>query len=296
MYIRVGSIAACLVVLAVATSARGQCALTELWRVSEGLDMPESVVHDSVDNVLYVSSIRGNAAEKDGNGTITKISMDGKVLAAAWIGDLNAPKGLALSGRRLYVADIDELVEIDLGEAKITARYPTPGAVFLNDVTADAEGRIFASDTGKGGIYCLSGGKVEVWLKDKSVRWPNGLFAERDRLIVVAGDETGKSFGGESYLRAVSYDKKEIKTLIDLKPRCGLDGVQPDGHGGYFLTDWGLGKLMRVDLNGQITVLVQPGQGTADIAYLSEKHLLFLPVMTKNLLIAYQVKWDKEDR
>ncbi|MBM4091218.1 MAG: SMP-30/gluconolactonase/LRE family protein [Planctomycetes bacterium] len=296
MRAKMGWCAICVVMLGLPARGQAECTLTELWKVSEGLDMPESVAYDPVDNVLYVSNIRGKPAEKDGNGTITKVSMEGKVLVAAWASGLNAPKGLAIAGRHLYAADIDELVEIDLATAMITARHPTPGAVFLNDVAAHADGRVFTSDTGMGGIYCLSNGKVEVWLKQKSIRWPNGLAAERDRLVVAAGDETGKRFGAESYLRAISYDKKEITTLIDLKPRCGLDGVQSDGHAGYLVTDWGLGKLMRATADGQTAILAQPGQGTADFVYLPEKNLLLLPVMTKNLLIAYQVKWDEKDR
>ncbi len=89
-----------------------------------GLAGPESVVHDPVDDVYYVSNINGGIADKDGNGFISRIAPDGRVLALKWADSavagttLHAPKGLTIAGRTLYAADIDTVRLFDLATGK----------------------------------------------------------------------------------------------------------------------------------------------------------------------------------
>src|ERR1700704_2671812 len=85
----------------------------EVWRVA-GLSNPESVLFDPTANILYVSNVAGDAAGKDGKGFISRLSLDGKVLDLEWATGLDAPKGLAQVGDKLYVSDIDSLVAIDI--------------------------------------------------------------------------------------------------------------------------------------------------------------------------------------
>src|SRR5215510_5815377 len=94
-------------------SAVSAQSLSETWR-TEGLSNPESVVFDPTENVLYVSNVAGDAVDKDGKGFVSRLSPDGKIVTLEWAAGLNAPKGLALAGERLYVSDIDELVAIDV--------------------------------------------------------------------------------------------------------------------------------------------------------------------------------------
>ena len=65
-----------------------------------------------------MSSINGQILEKDGNGYISRLSPDGKVVSAKWVTGLNAPKGLRSAGGVLWVADIDEVVAIDIGSGR----------------------------------------------------------------------------------------------------------------------------------------------------------------------------------
>ena len=84
--------------------------LEQAWMTDTVMRTPESVCYDSVRNQLYVSNI--NLGEKEESGFISKLSPDGKILDLKWIVGLKAPKGLAVSGNNLYVADVDELVEM----------------------------------------------------------------------------------------------------------------------------------------------------------------------------------------
>ena len=114
---------------------------TVLWETS-GLKTPESALPVPAEGFAYVSNVAGKPTDKDGNGFISKVSLaDGKIIALEWAKGLDAPKGLALAGGKLYAADIDKLVEIDAGSGKILARYDAPGSQFLNDVAAAPDGK-----------------------------------------------------------------------------------------------------------------------------------------------------------
>src|SRR5262249_52756837 len=77
-----------------------------------GFKTPESVLYDPEQDLYLVSNINGKPIDADSNGFISKVSPEGKVVELMWIdgskktSSLNAPKGLAISGNLLYVADI----------------------------------------------------------------------------------------------------------------------------------------------------------------------------------------------
>src|SRR5690349_2445801 len=80
--------------------------LTRLWETDSVLRVPESVLYDAKNKVLYVANIDGKPDEKDGKGFISKVSPEGKITNLEWITGLHAPKGMGLSGNTLYVADV----------------------------------------------------------------------------------------------------------------------------------------------------------------------------------------------
>ena len=69
------------------------------------------------------------------------------------------------------MSDIDQLVEIDLTSGEILAKYPAPGAKFLNDVATDASGNVYVTDysTANSVIYKLDKGIITVWLKGAGI-------------------------------------------------------------------------------------------------------------------------------
>ena len=98
-----------------------------VWETT-GFKNPESVLPDPGGEFAYVSNVDGQPTEKDGKGFISKISLkDGTVIAPQWATGLNGPKGMALVKGRLYVSDIDRLVEIDTETGKIVASYDGAG-------------------------------------------------------------------------------------------------------------------------------------------------------------------------
>ncbi len=258
--------------------------LTKLWEAKSGISIPESVLYYPSEDIIFVSNINGNPSKKDGQGFISKLSLSGEILKLKWTAGLNAPKGSGISGDRLYVADIDEVLEIDIKTGKIVERYKPAGAGFLNDITVDKDGNVYISDMSRKNsvIYRLTNKKLEVWLKGPEISSPNGLFAEESRLVV-------GNFGDGS-LKAVSFATKEISVIA--KIGSGIDGVQSDGKGNYFISDW-RGKTSYVTSSGQVTVLLDTTDqkiNSADIEYIEGKQILLIPTFLANGVAAYKVE------
>ena len=119
-----------------------------------GFSTPESVLHDSTQDIYFVSNINGSPTAKDNNGFISRVRPDGAVENLKFIEGgragvtLNAPKGLALLGDTLWVADIDMVRAFNARTGAVIDSVKLDSAVFLNDVAVAATGAIYITDTG----------------------------------------------------------------------------------------------------------------------------------------------------
>src|SRR5207245_3931772 len=105
-------------------SAGSKASLQKAWETDTVFTTVESTLYDPAGNIIYTSNIEGDPSKKDGKGSIGNLKPDGTVINARWTNGLNAPKGMALLNGKLYVADVDELVEINQNDGKIAKRYP----------------------------------------------------------------------------------------------------------------------------------------------------------------------------
>jgi SMP-30/Gluconolactonase/LRE-like region len=288
-----------LVPAALALSAEAALAQPkQVWEAS-GFEEPESVVLDAERNVLYVSNVAGFPLGNDGRGYISKLSLDGKVVEAQWVTGFHAPKGMAVHGGRLYVADLEGLVVIDVNRGQVVKTFPVEGAQFLNDVTADASGRVYVSDMFAYAIYVLDRGTFKQWIQDDALELPNGLLAEDDRLVVAGWGVVPEGpkpawvvppvTETPGHLKVVSYDGKRVTNLGSGEPVGNLDGLEPDGSGGYLATDWMNGALFRIDARGNAEQLLDLNQGSADHEYIEEQRLIVIPMMNDGVVRAYRV-------
>lgn len=261
-----------------------------LWEV-KGLAQPESAVYDPATNVVYVSNISGAVMQKDGKGFITRLKPDGTMLEREWVKGLDAPTGLALVDRTLYVADVDQLVEINAASGEILKRHQAKGAIFLNDVAADEEGTLYLSDTPMNTIWRLKDGNLEPWLANDALEGPNGLLVQGDKLIVASFGKM-PSEGQEqelSGLKEVSLEDQAVSPLGSGKAIGNLDGIELFEPGIYLVTDWAAGALYRIDAKGSAQRLINLSQGSADLDYLPDKKLALIPIMLNNSLAAYRL-------
>ncbi len=260
-----------------------------VWEAS-GFVAPESVVFDIERNQFYVSNMGSwGKGAVPGDGFISRVSAQGRILELRWITGLENPKGLALANGRLYVGDDAELVEIDPAAGLVTARYaPEGGPGGFNDCTVDPQGRVYVFSRRLSTVYRLSDGQFEPWAKVDISKTgaPNGLHAERDRLLMgswaVMGEDGQERPGHISTLNFADQALGRIG-----QPLGQIDGIEPDGRGGYTVTDWTTGKVWRVSPEGQATQLLQLSQGTADHLYLAQQNLLVIPLILDNLVRAY---------
>jgi len=264
--------------------------ISEAWSL-DGFAQPESVVYDPKGGVLYVSNVAGNPNDKDGKGFISKIRPTGEMVEEMWVEGLNAPKGMTIFDRVLYVADINALVAIDLGD-KSVRRYEAVDAIFLNDVAVDANGRVYVSDMMDNVIYRLEGENFSSWVKSGVLDNPNGLFAEEDRIVIGSWGPISEGFNTTrpGNLKTATMDGQTLADLGSGTPIGNLDGVEGDGNGNYFVTDWMNGKLLFVRPDGSFEELLDLNQGSADLAYVPSLGLIVIPMMNDNRVVGYKVE------
>lgn len=261
------------------------------WVVQD-MRTPESAYLDEGSGYLFVSQINGAPTDRDGNGRISKLGLDGTVVSADWFTGLNAPKGLRSFGGTLWVADIDEVIGIDVTSAKENARIKIDGAVFLNDVAVGADGTVYVSDMMANKIYAIKDGKATVFAEGEQLEYPNGLFAEGERLVVGGwGSKPAADFTTKVPGHLYSLDlKTKQKTLITKQPLGNIDGVEQEARGGYLVTDYIAGKLIQVSPTGQSRVVRTFKPGLADHTFLyAQGDILIAPHMNENTVAAYDV-------
>ena len=216
-------------------------ALEQLW-IAEGFEAPEGIAL-APDGNYFVSNVRGEGSEKDGDGYVSKISPDGELIEKYFAAKLNGPKGMAVKDGVLYVADIDEVVTFDATTGHDRKAIKVPGADFLNDVTVWGD-RVLVSDSGKGEIIDVSGETPAVWMTDERFGGINGLLGDGDRLLV-STMTTGSLF-------SVSADGEITEIAAGMENADGI-GIVPGG--GYMVSSWP-GQIHYVSEDGTVTTVL----------------------------------------
>lgn len=245
-----------------------------------GLKMPESVVQ-AKDGRIFVSEI--NEFGKDGDGQITVIDTLGK--ASIFASGLDDPKGLAMIGQDLYVADKTKVLKITpTGEVSIfvTAESFPAFPQFLNDLEADLQGNLYVSDsgdlfkTGKGGaVYKINPqGGVQLLINDTQdarIKAPNGLLA----------DDTGNVLILVDFTSGVLYSlNTQTLALTDISEGFGGgDGVVHHSNGTMYVSDWNNGKVFSINTKGDVELLKSGYQAAADIAITKDEKYIMVPDM-----------------
>jgi len=254
--------------------------LVKKWQTASELKAPESVCYDQQRNILYVSNIAGGPADKDNNGFITSLSLEGKILQLEWCKGLSAPKGMGIDGNFLYVSDIDEIVRIDIGLQKIVQRFPINGAKFLNDINVDKDGVVYISDMNNNAIYRIKNAVAELFVKSEQLNQPNGLFVSGNNLFAGLRDR----------IVCINLKSREIRDYI--LNTGGIDGIVPDGKGNYVISDW-LGNVHLVHPKNPKKKLLDTTSekvNAADIEFVPALKLLLVPTFSDNRVMAYELK------
>jgi len=267
----------------------------------QGFLAPESVLHDSAQDIYFVSNINGSPMAKDNNGFISRVRPDGAVENLKFIEGgrngvtLNAPKGLALEGDTLWVADIDAVraFEAKTGAPIDTASLSKLGAVFLNDIAVGLTGALYITDTGirfddVGNV--LHPGPDRVFrvgpdravtqvLRGDTLGRPNGIAVDPvgKRFIIV-------EFGGRYVLAWKPGDKAPG---VVAKGPGGFDGVVVAG-GRILVSSWADSSVSAYETGLEVK-LISGIPGPADIGYDAKRNRVLIPVLPGNRVEIWQL-------
>lgn len=253
--------------------------LVRKWETDSVFKVPESVLYDSENKVLYVSNIDGPPWGKDGKGSIGKLGLDGKVIAVEWVTGLSAPKGMAKFKNNLYVADVDEVVTIDIEKGQIIRRISIDSAQALNDITVDSKGVLYVSDSRRKLVHRIEDGRVGVWL-DK-LTGPNGVLFHKGDLYVLDNGVMNKVEKGNRSL-----------TMLASGMEGGTDGVENVQGDEFIVSCWG-GVVYYVKAKSGIEKLLDTREqkiNSADIGYDAVNRIVYVPTFYKNSVVAYDLK------
>jgi sugar lactone lactonase YvrE len=268
-----------------------------------GFSTPESVLHDSTQDIYFVSNINGSPTAKDNNGFISRVRPDGAIENLKFIEGgragvtLSAPKGLAVTGDTLWVADIDVVRAFNArtGAPLDSIKLDSVGAVFLNDVTVASTGAIYVTDTGirfddvgnvlhpgPDRVFRIGPDrKVTVAARGDSLGWPNGITV----------DPVGKRF------IIVSYGP--TKTVLAWKPGDKAPKVIARGAGGFdgvvvagtriLVSSWTDSTVSAYE-SGQEVKVITGVPSPADIGYDGKRNRVLIPILTGNRVEIWQLK------
>jgi sugar lactone lactonase YvrE len=258
----------------------------------EGFENPESAKYDGELDVWYVSNVNGSPVAKDGNGYISRLKGDGTMDSLKFIAGgangvkLDAPKGMALQGDTLWVADIQSLRGFDRRSGRQIASIAVKGAKFLNDVAVGPDG-LYITDTGVEGsakgiehtgpdrIYRVGPDrKVSVAIQSDSLAGPNGITwdgARREFIVV--------PFAG-NVVRGWAPGGKTTTPLGSTKGQ--LDGVEVLDSDRVLVTSWADSSLFVLDKAGAVTPVAGGLPSPADIGVDTKRHRVAIPLLMEN--------------
>jgi len=252
--------------------------LEKLWETDSVLKVPESVLFDGDNKILYAANIDGTDPwAKDGKGSVAKVGLDGKVIATEWISGLNAPKGMGLHKGKLYVADLNELVVIDIAGGKIEKRIVVTGAEGLNDVSVSKNGIVYVSDSKLKKIFVVKDGVTELLLD--TLKGPNG--------VLIRGDDFYLLDAGGMY----KMNKDKTLTKITDGMDGGTDGIENISGNDFIVSCWqGVVWYVKADGSKQQLLDSRPDKkNSADIGLDAKNKIVYVPTFWRNTIVAYRV-------
>ncbi|MGH7500245.1 MAG: SMP-30/gluconolactonase/LRE family protein [Longimicrobiales bacterium] len=282
-------------------AAAGDSATVGIRVADVGFMTPESVLMDTVADVYLVSNINGSPGAEDDNGFISRVTPDGAVENLQWIDGasgtftLNAPKGMAISGDTLFVADITCLRLFDRMSGEFLSERCVDGATFLNDVAVATDGSILVTDTGvRAGVAGLEPagtdaiyrfareetGQPAALAKDTTLGGPNGIATSAAGILVV-------TFGSGEVLR---FTESGEKTVLLPASNRQYDGVIFLDEERYMFSAWGDSSVYMVGPTGSVQRAITGVEAPADIGYDPRRNRVLIPLFMQNAVMIHALE------
>ncbi len=214
------------------------------------------------------------------------MSPEGNLLELKWIDGakpdvkLDAPKGMAISGGVLWVADITVVRKFDAKTGKPLGEVKLPGSSFLNDVAPAPDDGIYVTDSGLDPSFKPSGtdavyqiakdGKVTTLAKNKDLGGPNGVVAYDGTVYMV----TFRS----GIIATVPATNEKPWSL----PKGQLDGIVVRGKDDFLVSSWEGKTVFRGKPMGPWKDLRLAIESPADIGWDGKRKRLLVPSFNGN--------------
>ena len=242
--------------------------------------------------VYFISSTNGNEM-----GWVSKLAADGSMIDSRWATNIRNPMGMRVSGKRLWVNNITEIIGINLDDPSDRIVYSIDDAILLNDLTTDFSGYAYLSDSMNSRVVRvdLATGENSTFISTLPSS-PNGLLVHGDRLYIASwGIMSEQPEERAEWITKTAGDlywvslKESEKVRHIIAPELGnLDGVEIDQQGNIYVSDWENGKLYKISSSNKMVIeLGQFKQGLADLGLNSITGELVLPSMLSNKVLFY---------
>jgi hypothetical protein len=260
-----------------------------------GLNQPENLVYDSVADVYLVSNMGGGDTAHDDNGFISRLRPDGTMLDARWIAGgvggatLDAPKGLAIRGDTLAVADLGAVHLFDRRTGAPIRSIPVPGLV-LNDLAYTADGTLWITDTGPARVPSpvdTSRDMDAVWRITPNGRVSSvarGLALSRPDGIVLDGADALVSTFGANRIERVHGRAELGRTTVVTLAGGRIDGLRRLPNGALAVSSWDAQAVWQVTPGQPPRALLTGVPSPAGLAVDTRHHRLAVTSMQQNAL------------
>jgi sugar lactone lactonase YvrE len=264
--------------LLISSNMQAQHSLEKIWQTDTLLKFPEEVVFEPNGKFLYVTNTDGNPMAADGTGSVGKIGLNGEVIEVDWVKGLDAPKGMRLYKNLLYIADLSNVVVVDVDKAEIVKRIAIDSARLLHNVAIDSQGIVYVSDLFGGKIYRIEAGNVSIYLD--GLQGPAGILLDESDMYI---------FTAEGLLKA---DASKTVTTVSKGMDRRANGIVKVAGKEFIVTCWG-GHVYYVYFDGSNQLILDTSKDMIPAGinlYDPRNKIMYMTTDQHNVLIAYKLK------
>jgi hypothetical protein len=262
---------------------------------------PSAIIYDADRDLYWVSNLNGEGPK--GKGFISRLEPDAERATLNYIDGqrqgvpLDAPRGLAVFGDVLYVADVKAVRRFKASNGEPLGDLDVPGAVFLSDVAVAVDGSLYVADVGgdpfeapianagADAIYQISpAGQVSVVAKRPNLGGPFALVANETGLWITC------SGSNELLLLVPGADGEAVADA----GRLALPGAAPRGivgmpDGTFLISSEATGSVYRGYRDGPFQAVVDGLEGPGDLGYDTRRQRLLIPLLTGQALAIFEL-------